>query len=76
MKALRRMGIRSPKPFDLKRDRKFEMWFDRTEYHLMVSKCPDEDGIVCLLLLLDSECYEHATHLRITGSMDFTEANK
>ena len=43
VKALRRMGIRAPKPFDPKRDRKFETWLDRTEYHLMVTKCPDED---------------------------------
>ena len=41
VKALRRMGIRAPKPFVPKRDRKFETWLDRTEYHLMVTKCPD-----------------------------------
>ena len=74
VKALRRMAIRAPKPFDPKRDRKFETWLDRTEYHLMVTKCPDEDRTACLLLLLDSECYEQAKHLGITGAMDFSEA--
>ena len=53
VKALRRMGIRAPKPFDPRRDRKFETWLNRTEYHLMVTKCPDEDRTACLLLLLD-----------------------
>ena len=76
VKALRRMGIRAPKPFDPKRDRKFETWLDRTEYHLMVTKCPDEDRTACLLLLLDSECYEQAKHLGVTGAMDFGEAKK
>ena len=74
VKALRRMGIRAPKPFDLKRDRKFETWLDRTEYHLMVTKCPEEDRTACLLLLLDAECYEQAKHLGITGAMDFDDA--
>ena len=76
MKALRRMGIRAAKPFDPKRDRKFETWLDRTEYHLMVTKCPDDDRTACLLFLFDSECYEQAKHLGITGTMNFGEAKK
>ena len=68
------MGIRAPKPFDFKRDRKFETWLDPTEYHLLVTKFPDEDRTACLLLLLDSECYEQAKHLGITGSIYFNEA--
>ena len=74
VKALGRIGIRAPKPFDPKRDRKFETWLDRTKYHLMITKCPDEDRTACLLLLLDSECYEQAKHLGIAGAMDVNEA--
>ena len=37
---------------------------------------PDEDRTACFLLLLDSECYEQAKHLGITGAMDFSEAKK
>ena len=41
IKALRRMGIKAPKHFDPKRDRNFETWLKRTEFHLEVIKCPD-----------------------------------
>ena len=68
------MGILAPKPFDSKRNRKFETWLDGTEYHLMVTKWPDDDRTVCLLLILDLECYEQAKHLGITEAINFTEA--
>ena len=32
--ALRRMGIKAPKHFDPKKDRNFETWLKRTEFHL------------------------------------------
>ena len=40
----------------------------------MIMKCPDEDRTAFILLFLDSECYEQAKHLGITGAMDFHEA--
>ena len=43
VRTLRRMGIKAPKPFDPKRDKNFEMWLERTEFHLKVNKCQEED---------------------------------
>ena len=40
----------------------------------MVTKCSEEDKTACLLLLLDSKCYEQAKHLGITGAMDVAKA--
>ena len=76
VKALRRMGIRSPRPFDPKKDRNFENWLDRTEFHLQVTKCPDADKTGSLLLLLDVECFEVAKHLGIGSQTPFAEAKK
>ena len=43
IKALRRMGIKAPKHFDPKRDKNFETWLERTEFHLAVNHCQEED---------------------------------
>ena len=43
IQTLRRMGIKSPKPFDPKRDKNFEIWLERTELHLKVNKCLEQD---------------------------------
>ena len=34
VRTLRRMVIKAPKPFDPKRDKNFEMWLERTKFHL------------------------------------------
>ena len=57
VRTLRRMGIKAPKPFDPKRDKNFAMWLERTEFHLKVSKCQEEDKTSSLLLLLDVDSF-------------------
>ena len=76
VKALRRMGIKAPKQFDPKRDKNFEVWLNRTEFHLVVNKCPEEDKTSSLLLLLDVESFEAATHLGIKPETPYSETKK
>ena len=76
VKAMRKMGIRAPRPFDPKKDKNFENWLDRTEFHFQVSKCPDDDRTGSLLLLLDVECFEVAKHLGINSRTDFDTAKQ
>ena len=76
IKALRRMGIRAPKQFDPKRDKNFESWLERTEFHLVVNKCPEEDKTSSLLLLLDVNSFEAARHLNIKSDTPYAEAKQ
>ena len=76
LKALRRMGIRAPKQFDPKRDKNFESWLERTEFHLVVNKCPEEDKTSSLLLLLDVNSFEAARHLNIKSDTPYAEAKQ
>ena len=68
------MGIRLPRPFDPTKDRNFESWLYRIEFHFEVTKCPVEDKIGSLLLLLDVECFEMAKHLGLKSTTNFDEA--
>ena len=74
--TLRRMGIKAPKPFDPKRDKNFEMWRERTEFHLKVNKCQEEDKTSSLLLLLDVDSFEAATHMGIKPNTPYAEAKQ
>ena len=73
-RSLRQIGIRPPRPFDPKKDRNFESWINRIEFHFEVTKCPDEDKTGSLLLLLDVECFEVAKHLGLKSTTNFDEA--
>ena len=76
IKALRRMGIKAPKHFDPKRDRNFETWLKRTEFHLEVIKCPEEDRTNALILLLDGDSFEAAQYLGINAKTKFSDAKQ
>ena len=67
-RSLRKMGIRPPRPFDPKKDRNFESWLNRIEFHFEVTKCPVEDKTGSVLLLLDVECFEVAKHLGLKST--------
>ena len=71
IKALRRMGIKAPKHFDPKRDRNFETWLKRTEFHLEVIKCSEEDKTNALILLVDGDSFEVAQYLGIDAKTKF-----
>ena len=73
-RSLRQMGIRPPRPFDPKKDRNFESWLERIEFHFEVTKCPPEDKTGSLLLLLDVECFEVAKHFGLKSTTGFAEA--
>ena len=70
------MGIKAPTPFDPKRDKKFEMWLERTEFHLKVNKCQEEDKTSSLLILLDVDSFEAATHMGIKPNTPYAEAKQ
>ena len=70
------MGIKAPKHFDPKRDKNFETWLERTEFHLAVNHCQEEDKTSSLLLLLDVDSFEAATHLGIKADTNFEEAKQ
>ena len=76
VKALRRMGIKAPKHFDPKKDKNFETWLERTEFHLTVNKCPEESKTSSLLLLLSVDAFEAAKHLGIKSTTDYEEARE
>ena len=73
-RSLRQMGISPPRPFDPKKDRNFESWLNRIEFHFEVTKYPVEDKTGSLLLLLDVECFEVAKHLGLKLTTNFDEA--
>ena len=69
------MGIKAPKHFDPKRDRNFETWLKRTEFHLGVIKCPEENKTNALILLLDGDSFE-AAQLGIDAKTKFSVAKQ
>ena len=70
------MGIKPPKHFDPKNDRKFETWLERTDFHLAVNKCAEEHKTKALLLLLNNDSFEAAKYLGITKSTPYDEAKQ
>ena len=76
LKALRRMGIRARKQFDLKWDKTFESQLERTEFHLVVNKSPEEDKASWLLLLIEVNLFEAARHLNIKSNTPYFGANQ
>ena len=74
VRTLRRISIKAPKPFDPKRDNNYEMWLERTEFHLKVNKCQKEDKTSSLLLILDVDSFEAATHMGIKLNTPYVEA--
>ena len=76
VRTFRRMGIKAPKLFDRKRDKNFEMWLERTEFDLIVNKCQEEYKTSSLLLLLDVDSFEAATHIGIIPNTPYAEAKQ
>ena len=76
IKALWRMGIKAPKHFDPKRNKNFETWLERTEFHLSAIKCPDEDKTTSLLFLLDVNSFEASKHLGIKSDTEYSVAKQ
>ena len=70
------MGIKSLKHFDPKRDRNFETWLKRTEFHLEVITCPEDDRTNALILLLDEDSLEAAQYLEIDAQTKFSVAKQ
>ena len=70
------MGIKAPKHFDPKRDRNFETWLKRTEFHLEVIQCPEEDTTNALILFFDGDSFEAAQYLGINAKTTFSDAKQ
>ena len=69
------MDIMAPKHFDPKRDKIFETWLERTEFHLSAIKWP-EDKTTSLLLLLDVNSFEASKHLEIKSDTEYSVAKQ
>ena len=52
------------------------MWLERTEFHLKVNKCQEENKNSSLLLLLDVDLFKAATHMGITPNTPYAEAKQ
>ena len=76
VRTLRRIRIKASKLFDPKRDKNFEMWLERTEFYLKVNKCQKENKTSSLLLLLDVDSIEAATHMGIKPNTPYAEAKQ
>lgn len=76
LRAIRAMGIKAPKRFNLKQDKNFEDWLERTEFSLTVHKVPDEMRTASLMLLLDTDGFSAAKHLGIKEATPYNEAKK
>ena len=72
-RSLRQMGIR-PLARSIPKNRNFESWLNRIEFHFEVTKCPVQDKTGSLLLLLDVECFEVAKRLGLKSTTNFDEA--
>ena len=70
------MGIKPPKHFDPNNDRNFEMWLERTDFHLAVSECAEEHKTRAILLLLNNDSFDTAKYLGITKSTPYDEAKQ
>ena len=70
------MGIKPPKHFDPKKDRNFETWLERTDFHLAVNECAEEHKTRALLLLLNNDSFEAAKYFGITKSTPYNEAKQ
>ena len=70
------MGIKAPKHFDPKRDKNFEIWLERTEFHSSAIKCPDENKTTSLLLLLDVISFEASKHLVMKSDTEYSVAKQ
>ena len=76
VKSLRKMGIKPPKHFDPKKDRNFETWLERIDFHLAVNECAEERKTRARLLLLNNDSFEAAKYLGITKSTPYNEAKQ
>ena len=54
----------------------FETWLKRTEFHLEVLKCIEEDKTNALILLLDGDSFEAAQYLGIDATTKFCVAKQ
>ena len=59
------MGIKATKHFDLKKDKYYETWLERTDFHLSAIKCPENNKTTSLFMLLDVNSFEASKHLGI-----------
>ena len=76
VKSLRKMGIKPPKHFDPKKNRNFETWLERTDFHLAVNECADEHKTRAILFFLNDDFFEAAKYLGITKSTPYDEAKQ
>ncbi len=51
--TLSKLGIRAPRPFDPKKDKNFEYWLKRMEYHFTLAKLEEENKTAALLCQID-----------------------
>ena len=74
IRTLHRIGVRPPRPFNPKKDKNFENWLSRVEYHFALMGLNEERCTAALLLQLDPDALEIARYLGITPATGYKEA--
>ena len=60
IRTLSKIGVRPPRPFNPKKDKNFDNWLSRIEYHFALMGLSDDRCTAALLLQLDPDAQEIA----------------
>ena len=74
VQALGRLGIRPPRPFDPRRDKNFDSWLSRIDYHFALTGLDEDRKTSALLLQLDLDAFEMAKNLGIKPDTPYVQA--
>ena len=74
IRTLSKIGVRPPRPFNPKKDKNFDNWLSRIEYHFALMGLSEDRATAALLLQLDPDALEIAKYLGITPEMPYKDA--
>ena len=72
VKFFRRISIRAPKPYDLKRESTVDAWLARVLFQMCVLTTPNDKRTKSLILLFDTDSFDTARYLGIQKRPTFT----
>ena len=63
--SLSKLGIRAPRPFDPKKDKNFDHWVKRMNYHFNLAELKPKKKAAALLFQVDLDAFEIAERFGI-----------
>ena len=72
--TLSKLGIKAPRPYDPKKDKSFNNWLRRLDYHFALIKLADDQKNSAVLCQLDTDAFEIAHNIGITNTTVYAEA--